>query len=414
MSRLLKNYNRLFFVLEAAYWASYCSLYAFVVTILTEYGYDSVVCGIVTTCMALCSIFVQFLMGYVTDTFLPAKRVIVVMAGLGVVGTFFLRSAVNHSPAVMILSILGLSLLNYSLHSTIDAWAIASMRKHRELDFAIVRSGGSAGYALTASVLGILTASLGVDIVFPIHAALGILVVLCCLLIEEVPCQNRRKYNKNNQSEGLSFGAVVALLVKNKPYVQFIITMTLLQFAFRPAGTYLYLVVQYAGGTSAHMGIAILVGSGIEVLCLWYGSKLLIHGVPMSFLMAFGIMCCVLRGVTFLIPNIWVLIALQLLQAIAYGCYLQVFIRHISNITPQELNATATTIGTGIAMGFGAMLGNMLGGIMFNSLGAPITLMIFSGVGLLAFIVFAPTALHDYRDIRKKLERLRRVRAIRG
>ncbi len=406
MGRLLKNYNTRFFALEAAYWAWYCSLYTFVVTILTEYGFDSVVCGIVTTAMAMGSIFVQFLMGYVTDTFVPAKRVIVTLSVLAVIGSFFLRQAIHSSPIIMIASIVGISLLNYSLHSSIDAWAIASMRRHRELDFAIVRSGGSAGYALSASVLGIVISGLGVDILFPIHAALGVVVIILCLTVEEVPCQNRRKYNKNSsQGGGLSLFEVVKLLAKNKPYVQFIITMTLLQFTFRPAGTYLYLVVQHAGGTSAHMGIAILVGSGIEMLTLWFGSRMLVRGTPMSFIMSFSIICGILRAVTFLIPNIWVLIVLQFLQALAAGCYLQVFTRHISEITPQELNATATTIGTALSMGFGTMMGNMVGGVLFNSLSMTATILIFAGVGLIALLVFSPAALKDYHAIKHLLRR---------
>ncbi len=393
MIRNIKKYNILFFALEAAYWASYASLYVFVITALTEYGYDTVVCGILTTAMALGSVAVQFVLGYIADTFLPAKRIIMIMAGLGAVGSLFLPLAVSHSLPVMMAAFVGLSLLDQSLHSSIDAWAVSSMRKHPEIDFAIVRSGGSVGYALTSLVLGFVTVALGINIIFFAHAVLGGLVALLCIFIEEVPCPNKKK--QSIKSDNMLSALLV--LAKNKAYVQFILTMIFLQFAFRPYGTYLYLVVQYAGGDNSHMGIAVLVGAGIEFFALWVGSYFVARGMPMAYIMACGIACATIRAFTFLIPNIWVLIALQVIQAVAYGCYLQVFTRYISEITPKELGATATTIGTSLSMGIGTMLGNLLGGVMFARLGVPATIVMFGLAGVVALAIFWPSVIRAHR-----------------
>ncbi len=399
MKGIKLNYTHLFFALEAAYWASYCSLYVFVVTALTDYGYDTVTAGILTTAMALGSVAVQFVMGYISDTFLPAKRLIMLMAGLGAVGTLFLPSAISHSMPVMLAAFVGISLLDQSLHSTIDAWAVTSIPNHPEIDFAIARSGGSIGYALTAFILGFVTVEFGINVIFISHAVLSGIVVLLCLLIEEVPCRNSKKLLQDKSSGGLSMWGAMLTLLKNKPYMQFMLAMIFLQFTFRPYGTYLHVVVQYAGGNNSHMGTAVLVGAGLEVLALWVGSMMVSRrGTPMSYIMAIGMVCASVRAFSFIIPNVWALIALQIFQAVGYGCYLQVFTRHISEITPKELNATATTMGTALSMGIGNTLGNLIGGVMFERFGTPPTLIMFGVSGLVALAIFWPSVLRERRQ----------------
>lgn len=405
-----KNYNLLFAALEAAYWASNGALYAFTVTILTAHGYGSAFCGFVTTGIAVVSVGAQFALGYITDTFIPAKRVLMVLLMVGGGLSLLLPMALKHSPAVTLISIVGVSLLDYSLYTTIDVWAVCSAKKHHNIDFSTVRSGGSMGYALVALVMGAVVAQQGVDILFYIHAGLAVVATLICFTLEEVPCANKRAKNASQSAgeKGLSLWEVVKILSRNRPYVTFIASMILMQFSFRITATYLPLLVTNAGGDSGHLGIALFVGSALEVMAMAIASRLLVRGIPPSYVLVGAFFCGMVRMFTLHFDqSIWILIPLQLFQALAMGGYLRVYTEYIHRITPSNISATATTIGTAMGMGVGGMIGNLLGGVIIERLGIHFY-MTLSGVGfVLAALVFLPTFLEVRRQ--RQQEILQRV-----
>jgi len=392
-----QNYNLRFCALQAAYWAAYCSVYAFWVNILTVNGYDSVLCGVVLTAATVGSICVQFVLGYVADTYLPAKRMLLVLMGAAALVSIPMPLAMGKSAPVVVVSLVGMSLLDYSLYTSIDVWVVASMEKHPEVNFSFVRAGGSIGYAVTGAVLGAVVSRLGVNLLFWIHSALLGISMLLCLSIEEVPCLNSRRVSRGGTG-GLSLPGVIKLLLGNKPYMMLILLVTLMQFSFRPTLSYLYLILRQAGGGSFHLGAALLIGSGLEALALGVGHRLVSGGMRLREILAIAMLAGTVRMFTLLIPmNVWAIIALQIFEAMAYGCYLCVFTEYISKVTPRGVSATATTIATAVTAALGTVPGNLLGGVVIRDSGLPRMILICACGFALALVLSLPGALEDRR-----------------
>lgn len=393
------KYNLLFGSLEAAYWASYNALYAFIIPVLTSYGYSSVLSGLVTTLIAIGSVIAQPLIGYIIDTYITSKRLLIGAMGFAVVLTIFLPRVMLLPPTVAIPYIVFLSFVDYSLYTAIDVWAIGSIPKYPGMDFAIVRGGGSIGYATMALVMGAVVAKAGIQTLFFVHGALLVVAILICLPLEEVPCGNKkRKKSDPTGQENLSVLEVSKVLAKNSKYVTFILSMLLLQFSFRLTGTYLPLLVENAGGSSTHLGIAIFVGSGLEVVVMMLMSRLMTTGFSIPYLVVFSFIAGITRMLTLHLDfNVYLFIFLQIFQALAMGAYLRAFVQYISEITPSNITASATTIGVALSTGLGSILGNISAGLVIEYWGIHAQMTI-SALGLVAgLLIFLPTFIIEVK-----------------
>ena len=64
------------------YYAVYCVFSSFIVLFLTEQGYSATVCGIITSLTFLANLLMEPVGGYITDTFLPTRRYLLVCIGI--------------------------------------------------------------------------------------------------------------------------------------------------------------------------------------------------------------------------------------------------------------------------------------------------------------------------------------------
>ncbi len=398
------KYNLLFGSLEAAYWAAYSALYAFIIPILSSYGYSSAMSGLVTTLTAVSSVVAQPLLGYVIDTYIPSKRLLIGAMSLGVVLTAFLPGMMLLSPAIAIPYIVLLSFVDYSLYSAIDVWAIRSVPKYRGMDFAFVRAGGSIGYATLALIMGMVVARTGTQVLFWVHGGMLVVAILLCFFLEEVPCDNRRVKAGRAETPGqqsLSILQVSVALIKNRKYVVFILSMLLFQYSFRLTGTYLPLLVENAGGHSGHLGLAIFIGSGLEAVAMMFMSRLLIAGISIPSLVIFSFACGVARMLTLYLDfGVSFFIFLQIFQALAMGAYLRAFVQYISEITPRNITASATTIGMAFSSGLGSMIGNFSMGLVIQYWGIHTQIALSALMLTAGFLVFMPTFLEELKKRR--------------
>jgi PPP family 3-phenylpropionic acid transporter len=375
------SYNVRFFALQAFYWAAYCTVYAFTVNILTANGYDSVLCGFILSGIALSSAVVQLLLGYVSDTFFTSKKVLLVMMGGAATISLILPSLMDMPVPVVATAIILMSMMDYSLYPTVDVWSVASMEKHPEVVFTLTRSGGSVGYALTAAIMGVVISRVGVNILFYAHTILLVASMLICLSIEETPCLNSRKLSKEGDS--MSLFQVGKKLLKNKTYMLLLVTLSIMYFSYRPCYSYLYLAVQQAGGDSSHQGLAVMIGSSLEIAGMMISHRMRKKNYHFQRILAVGMFCGAVRMFTLAMPlGVWALIVLQSFLAVSYGCFLGTFTEYVCEITSPKYAATATTIAAAITNNIGTMCGNMVGGYIIRDVGMPL-FEIISGCGFL-------------------------------
>ena len=83
------HYTVLFFSAYFIYYAAYCVFSSYTVLFLTERAYSATVCGIITSLTFLANLLMEPVGGYITDTFLPTRRYLLLLIGMIILGRKF-------------------------------------------------------------------------------------------------------------------------------------------------------------------------------------------------------------------------------------------------------------------------------------------------------------------------------------
>ncbi len=362
--------NLVFFLITFAYWASNSVYYLFLVLYLSSHGYSKFMCGVASTALAVTSMLVQPVIGYLADHILSAKKLLIISFSLAVPLTFLLPFTLTIIP-LAILSIIILAAFDYSAFSTIDSWVMQLQRSKPDINYGMIRPGGSLGYAFTSLIFGSVIARFGFPSMFYVHAALMLLLVLLCLLGKEP-----EKLEKNSDCQGkskINFTRGITQLIRFPAYVILLLCILLFQLAQRGHATFLAIILGGIGGGSVHLGTALFISSCVEALTTFLVTIVIRRQIlPLEVLYAIGFAAGILRTVTFgLSIPLPAMVGLEAFAGMANGFNLSVSYECIRKTAPKELLATAITLSNAAAGGFGSGIGNLIGGAIIERRGIP-------------------------------------------
>lgn len=385
-----KGRNLGFFLLQGLYWASYCVLFGYTVTIFSAYGYSAQMCGVITTLQYLVPMAVQPLYGYLIDNVISPKWFCVGMMAASGGCALLLPYMFTQSAPVIIGYFLFLSLFLFCGSGVVDTWCISVINASRGMDFGLVRSGGSIFYALTGLVAGNIIAPLGITALFYIHGGLAFLGAVVALLLPDP-----RRLPRPEQLEAparVSFADAIKVLIKCRPYVTYVVCMCCYYFASRATQIYMPIILKSVGGGDGHYGISMFLSSGGEMIVMLLVSRLIIRGVRLEKLFGVALGLFTVRYILLAaVQNLWVILAGQLLLAVGFGLQVRVHTQYITKMIPEGYQGTAILLCSSIGSGGAAMLGNLFGGEMLDRVGIQPYLVCCAGMMLLAGLIFLPT-----------------------
>lgn len=157
------------FLLEGAYFVSFCSLYAYTVTILLDYGYTEVQCGYITMLQYLVMMIAGPIYGRLIDRSISPKWLFIILVAGGMIVTPLLPFCFGRGFLWTMLSFSLISALDYCASSVFDTWTNQMTLRDSTIDYGNIRSAGSIFYATTALISGYLIAPLGINFLFWLH-----------------------------------------------------------------------------------------------------------------------------------------------------------------------------------------------------------------------------------------------------
>lgn len=390
-----KASNRHFFLLQVLFWAAYCVLFGYTVTIFGAHGYSAQVCGVVTTLQYLTLMVAQPAYGYIMDNLLSPKWFFIAMMTLGGLCALGLPWAFRQPLPVLVGYYLLLSLFVFSAPAVVDTWCITVVNHTRRMDFGLVRSGGSLSYALTGLVAGNIIGPLGIQSLFVIHVVLALGAAALALTLRD-PLQYRQQAQELQAQapEKASFGKALGELVKNRAYTTYTFCMMCYYFASRATQVYMPIILARAGGGDSHYGLSLFLSSGGEMLVMLLASRLIIRGVRLEKLYGVALTVFTLRFVLLTVwNNLAVMLAGQLLLAVGFGLQVRVHTQYLSRIAPERYQNTAILVCNAMTSGLGAMMGTLLGGQVIERWGVTAYLALCTGVVFTGLLFFVPTLL---------------------
>ena len=379
------------FLLEGVYFISFCTLYAYTVTILLEYGYTEVQCGYITMLQYVMMTIAGPAYGRMIDRGLSPKKLFIILAAGGIIVTPLLPVCFAKGFSLTMISFGIISALDFCGATVIDTWINQMTLRDETIDYGMIRSAGSIFYATTAIVSGYLIVPLGINFLFWLHmGSLAVAILLAVTFADpnKLPLLEPDRFAGEDAPDE-TFAQSIRTMMKNRPFVIFLICGTMYYFATRAVNGFMQVIINYIGGDASTYGVSVFLYCVGEFLLMRLASRLLRRGMklPVLFITAtagLGLRILLL-GVLKTMTGVMLT---QILLSVGFASYLRFNIDYVASLFPRQYAGRAILISVAVTQGLGSIIGNLAGGYLLASVGVPVYCFICGGAMFLSMAIF--------------------------
>ncbi len=379
------------FLLEGVYFISFCTLYAYTVTILLEYGYTEVQCGYITMLQYVMMTIAGPVYGRMIDRGLSPKKLFIILAAGGIIVAPLLPVCFAKGFSWTMISFGIISALDFCGATVIDTWINQMTLRDETIDYGMIRSAGSIFYATTAIVSGYLIVPLGINFLFWLHmGSLAVAILLAVTFADpnKLPLLEPDRFAGEDAPDE-TFAQSIRTMMKNRPFVIFLICGTMYYFATRAVNGFMQVIINYIGGDASTYGVSVFLYCVGEFLLMRLASRLLRRGMklPVLFITAtagLGLRILLL-GVLKTMTGVMLT---QILLSVGFASYLRFNIDYVASLFPRQYAGRAILISVAVTQGLGSIIGNLAGGYLLASVGVPVYCFICGGAMFLSMAIF--------------------------
>lgn len=379
------------FLLEGVYFISFCTLYAYTVTILLEYGYTEVQCGYITMLQYVMMTIAGPVYGRMIDRGLSPKKLFIILAAGGIIVTPLLPVCFAKGFSLTMISFGIISALDFCGATVIDTWINQMTLRDETIDYGMIRSAGSIFYATTAIVSGYLIVPLGINFLFWLHmGSLAVAILLAVTFADpnKLPLLEPDRF-AGEEAPDETFMQSMKTMMANRPFVIFLICGTMYYFATRAVNGFMQVIINYIGGDASTYGVSVFLYCVGEFLLMRLASRLLRRGMklPVLFITAtagLGLRILLL-GVLKTMTGVMLT---QILLSVGFASYLRFNIDYVASLFPRQYAGRAILISVAVTQGLGSIIGNLAGGYLLASVGVPVYCFICGGAMFLSMAIF--------------------------
>lgn len=379
MRAKLSSYYFMFFFAAGAFYP-FLSLY------LKSKGFSATEIGYVFAVGALVGIFVQPLVGMLSDAAHDYRNLIklsVVLSAICVNG--FLLS--DHI-IIAVLSQVVLVILMAPLMPVVDSIAVDQAPIHN-YTYGQVRLWGAISWTIMNVVAGLIFKHVGFDAIFPTYSILSIFTLI---IVFRFPKIDRPKHVRAKVREG------VKALIRNKLYLYFVFLGMLASILVAMNGAFLPIYYSKLGYPIELVGWNFAAASIVEIPLFIYIAKR-VHRKNLVLLITLGALSFAIKyGLMGFAPPAPILIGLQALDGIGFVLTISAVMEIINLLTPDNVKATGQTIYSSIGGGVAGVVGNLVGGFVIDHQGPQILFWSMGVVGLLLVVAYALFPLHQHEE----------------
>lgn len=259
--------------------------------------------------------------------------------------------------------LIGLVILNRVAFSPImplsDSATMFMLGDRKDL-YGRMRLGGTIGFSIVAIVAGTLVENYGLKIAFWSAAGLIFIAFLVSQKLVHGEKEDEQPAEKGRATE----------LLKNPHFMLFLLLGLSGGISFATLNTYLFPYMKELGAGESTMGLALTIGTIIEIPVLFFVSR---------FIKRFGaypllIFSIAMTGLRFLLLAVAVnpitVLFIQLLNGFNHPLLTVAGVTYADKHAPQGFRATAQGVFNVAVGGIGAAVGGFVGGLLFEGLGA--------------------------------------------
>jgi PPP family 3-phenylpropionic acid transporter len=341
-------------------------------------GFSGLQIGILSALVLAASSATSIPWGAVADKFHLHHRILTISMLLAPVFVFLLSRASGF--VAMIPVVIGYALVIAPIVPILDGCALEAAKTDGRT-YGEMRVGGTLGWIISVWLVGVLIQRLGIHWLFYAYI---IFMVLALILALSRPLQSG--------STSIPLRRNLRSLLADPVVLFFLLSIFL---AAVGSGALLNFFSLYMDGIGANEGIigfswALAALSEIPVM-LYAGALIRRIGSATLLKIAFGLYAVRALLLSFITTPAWAL-AVQLLQGLAFAAFLNAGVTYLNQRTPPGLSTTAQAVYNVVTYGLASMVGALLGGYLYDTVGIPVMLRVLSLVTLVGLALFWLTA----------------------
>lgn len=323
----------------------------FVFLYFHKLGFSNAEIGIFAAVGPGVMILAQPFWGWLSDYSNRPEKILVILS-LGCAATVGLL--LTGKSFVMIVIYLVLYNFFYSSITPIYDSIVIETLINSEISYGQIRWLGSLGYAVTAYLVGRVIEITDVSISLKIYIGIALLMALVASRLSSVSV--RTEWEKPN----------LWPLFKNREFVIFLIAASLVIGSNAINYTFLAFLFKELGGGEGFVGLAMLIGAFAEIPFFIFSAKLLQRFKMTSLLLVAFVITAFRWFICSKAVSPYQLLAYQMLNCITFGLLYSTAVTYVDRLTPKKLRASGQNLFWAATFGLGSILGNLLGGWIYQ------------------------------------------------
>lgn len=374
-----KYLKRGFSALQMLYWCSAGSSTTYIVSYMTSVRQvGASMTGLLIAIYMLCGCAGQFLINAICDRHLNNRKVF--MAGMAV--SLLLWYGVYFSPNLPALFVLYglLGFVHPTMAAVLDTWLIRSFPGDAGA-YSPIRSMGSLAYSCLMLVMGFAIERLGHGVMLALPTLFTLGAVLAAGRMPEIPALKQGETGKLGAGSGFSAVQPAVWL--------FVVAMLAMGVANMPLVNMNLLIMENAGGTVAHSGIAISCNTVAEFLTMQFLMRALRRIPARKQLLLSGALYLLSTTAILTLPGIFPLYAAYFVNGIAYGMILPARRQFVNESTPEHLLNRMYGVADVAYISAGGLIGNQCSGVLIERMGVRFMVSVSLALEAVAFALLA-------------------------
>lgn len=303
----------------------------------------------------LASIFSQPFWGYLSDKYKTVKLMLLICTvGLLISSIIFFQ--MNGLVAILVAGA-----FFYFFSSPVGALSDSlGQRRANDLgiSFGSIRTWGSIGFATSALIIGEFLNRVGIQYMIWPYLFFGFIVLIVTFWLTDVKVDEQPIQLKD-----------INQLIKNKPFVLFLLLMMFLTISHRANDSFIGLYIVELGGSEDLVGLAWFVGVASEAAVFALAGYWFRKYQPLFFVIIAGIIYTVrwfiYSGATEPIH----IISLQALHGLTFGVFYLAAFDYVTRVIPKFLQSTGHLVFYSVFFGISGIIGSLVGGALIEAFG---------------------------------------------
>lgn len=390
---------------QAGFWAGCTVFSTFLITYLYGRGYSATQVGLIVALMSAFNLVFQPLWGYIADTKISLKRVILLCLGisvpLGCLMPFFARTTF-----LLVIGSLLVACFDNPVRGLLDSLTNIAESRNRYIVYGVARGCGSFFSAVACLFVGDILDRYGIEWAFGIHGILLSVAFVFLLCFSETPCRDdavekeqavvkspgRGSSPGKRAKKTITMGEAAGTLLGNKAFCAVFASTILLNIGLKAALTFAPIMIVQMGGTSVHNGYSMAINTVGMLPCMlvysWLYKKKKLSNNNLYMLACFFTVARIFSMA--LADSLWMTIGIQIINSLSYGFLQPAMICAISDVAPGELRATAITLVTGGHVAISSILGDYVAGLIVDAFGMKEMFWICTALAVLGTLAYLP------------------------